>query len=131
MERQKRINYLQNQIIKMQEEVRILNSEPLKKLINYEAEISEFYTSLCIAMGESPINNRKGDNVIIKFLLRYALRKKFGHILPLNKIGRMTYGKDHSTVIHSLKVVEDFLRNPNTHPKMDYFYQKIKHLINE
>lgn len=68
------------------------------------------------------VKGKKGDLAKIRFLFMYFTKTRIN--LTLNQIGKIMGGRDHSSVIHGIKEVENWLSNTT-------FYKRENKLIND
>ncbi len=103
--------------------------KPIKNVLFEEVAESEaeyVVRTVSAFFGVNPIEvykvSRKSDVVLIRHIVFYVLRKEK---YTLNSIGEH-FGKDHSTIIHGIKSIENYLSIPS-HPTT----KKINTILNQ
>ena len=87
----------------------ILKSDFVKKNINHQDIIDTVSEVLNIHVNDILSTKRKSDLVLARQISMYICRSKLGLSYP--EIGKIFGGKDHSTVIHSVKTIENKIKD--------------------
>ena len=84
--------------------------------------LGELYVETMEAIMKNPIRNntRQRDGVYARAVVSYCLYEQG---LTVEKIGAVL-GKDHSTITHYRRLVEDALETPASNPEMIILYRK-------
>lgn len=79
-----------------------------------ESLLKELLFDVCQVMGidfrEAMVKTRKREIVITRFVAMYIAKANFGELVSLAKIGQVMGGKDHSTVLHAIRTINDGIR---------------------
>lgn len=116
------MNYLDNRIKQYKKEyfelgLKLRSLEMTMRNINLEKkpESEKIIYFLDEVYNEKKVNfmskNRKQNNVIVRNIVMYLLHNTFKNIVSLKEIGNFVGGKDHSTILHAVKVARDLRSN--------------------
>jgi chromosomal replication initiator protein len=103
----------------------IKNSQRLLRYKMTKEEILEIIAEECsIRVSDIPSKNRKTEVVNGRFIFCGVMKEYFGY--SLKKIGEFVGGRDHTTIIHSIKTYKDRYQNEEHYRYMvNNIYNKI------
>jgi chromosomal replication initiation ATPase DnaA len=121
MDKDKEIYYLKSRINELENEIRELKGIPM--IVDYQDLIVAMIRATGVTEAEIMGRSRIRDIVVCRQLLGHYLRMGLG--LPYNECGKVLK-RHHSSIIHSVKLVEDWL----LYPKIYIFENKLLNQIN-
>lgn len=101
-----------------------LVKENIKKIeiIDIQEKVAQYFNLSCT---ELKANKRNRNIIVPRQIAMYLSRVLTNHSLP--EIGHFFGGKDHTTVLHSIKKIEqEFIKNPELKNTLEKLTQRIK-----
>lgn len=79
-----------------------------------------------ITVEDIATERRESKYVIARWLVSYYLHRKHGYSTSI--VGKVV-GRDHATVLYSIKQVDKVIQNPNCYRELYYFLQRFERKI--
>lgn len=128
LERKKLIEYkkyYKEQILEIEKKLRTTRKKPTPILDEYEQSLIENIIIYCEEKYKLPVGSiksplRKHEVVLARQTIQYWLKYKSKSLKnnSFQNIGAVTGGRDHSTVIHAIGTIEDYLTVSASHSRI-------------